>query len=56
MASFFFLRGSRDGSDTGKFVGTIATQLAQRYAAFKSLLVKAILNDESISSRTLKDQ
>jgi hypothetical protein len=40
----------------GKFVGTIATQLAQRSTAFKSLLVKAISNNEGISSRILKDQ
>ena len=56
MASFFFLRGGGDVSHAGKFVSTIAIQLAQKCAAFKSLLVKAILNDEGISSRTLKDQ
>jgi hypothetical protein len=40
----------------GKFVGTIATQLAQRSTAFKPLLVKAISNNEGISSRISKDQ
>ncbi|OCK78068.1 purine and uridine phosphorylase, partial [Lepidopterella palustris CBS 459.81] len=55
-ASFFFSRGGGDVSHAGKFAGTIAFQLAQRCAAFKSLLVKAISNDEGISSRTLKDQ
>ena len=56
MASFFFSRGGGDVSHAGKFVGTIAQQLARRCTAFKSLLVKAISNDESISSKTLKDQ
>ncbi|KAF2187654.1 hypothetical protein K469DRAFT_540708, partial [Zopfia rhizophila CBS 207.26] len=39
-----------------KLVQTITSQLAQRCAAFKSFLVKAISNDEGISGRTLKDQ
>ncbi|KAJ9646981.1 hypothetical protein H2199_001967 [Coniosporium tulheliwenetii] len=56
MASFFFSRGGGDVSHAGKFVGTIASQLAGRCAAFKSFLVKAISNDEGISSRTLRDQ
>ena len=56
MASFFFSRGGGDVSHAGKFVGTIAQQLAQRCDAFKSLLVEAISNDQGISSRTLKDQ
>ena len=56
MASFFFSRGGGDVGHVGKFVGTIAIQLAQRSAAFKSLLAKAISNDEGISSRILKDQ
>ena len=55
-ASFFFSRGGGDVSHAGKFVGTIATQLAQRSTAFKSLLVKAISNDKGISNRILKDQ
>jgi len=56
MASFFFSRGGGDVNHAGKFVGTIAQQLAQKCTAFKSLLVDAISNDEGISSRTLKDQ
>jgi hypothetical protein len=56
MASFFFSRGGGDVSHAGKFVGSIAMQLSQRSAAFKSSLVKAISNDEGISSRTQKDQ
>lgn len=56
MASFFFSRGGEDVGHAEKFVGTIATQLSQRSAAFKSLLVEAISKDEGISSRTLKDQ
>ena len=56
MASFFFSRGGKDVSHIGKFVGITATQLSQRSAAFKSLLVKAILKNEGISNRTLKDQ
>lgn len=38
------------------FVGTIATQLAQRCDDFKSLLAMAILSDSDINSKTLKDQ
>jgi len=56
MASFFFSRGGGDVSHAGKFVGSIAMQLSQRSAAFKSSLVKATSGDEGISSRTLKDQ
>ena len=56
MASFFFSRGGGDVSHAGKFVGTIAQQLAQRCTAFKSLLVETISNDEGISSRTIRDQ
>jgi hypothetical protein len=56
MASFFFSKGGGDVSHAGKFVGTIAQQLAQRCTAFKSLLAEAISNDEGIGSRTLKDQ
>ena len=56
MASFFFSRGSGDVSHADKFVGTIASQLAQRCAAFKKLLIKAISDDEDIKSKTLKDQ
>ena len=56
VASFFFSRGGGDVSHAGKFVGTIATQLAQRSTAFKSLLVKAISKNEGISSSILKDQ
>jgi hypothetical protein len=46
MTSFFFSRGGGDVSHVGKFLGTIATQLSQRSAAFKSLLVEAISKDE----------
>lgn len=42
-------------SHADKFVGTIASQLAQRCAAFKKLLIKAISDDEDIKSKTLKD-
>lgn len=56
MASFFFARGDADVSHAEKFVGTIASQLAQRCIAFRSLLVKAISNDSGITGRTLKDQ
>ncbi|XTI95240.1 hypothetical protein V2W45_1462911, partial [Cenococcum geophilum] len=56
MASFFFSRGGGDVSHTGKFVGTIALQLAQRCAAFKSLLLNAVSNNEVIAGTVLKDQ
>jgi KAP family P-loop domain len=56
MASFFFSRGGGDVSHAGKFVGTIALQLAQRCAAFKSLLLNAVSNNQVIASTVLKDQ
>jgi hypothetical protein len=56
MASFFFSRGDGDVRDAAKFVGSIATQLAYRSPAFKSLLVKVISNDGGIANKTLRDQ
>jgi hypothetical protein len=56
MASFFFSRGGGDVSHAGKFIGTIASQLAQRCVAFESFLIKAKSNDKGISSKTVKDQ
>ena len=56
MASFFFSRGGGDASHVGKFVGTIALQLAQRSAAFEPILRNAISNDKGISRKILKDQ
>ena len=56
VASFFFSRGGGDVSHAGKFVGTIASQLAQRCAAFKNFLIKAISDDKGIGKKTLKDQ
>lgn len=56
MASFFFVRGGGDVSHAKKFVRTIASQLAQRNAVFKSLLVLALLKDPSIRGMILKDQ
>ncbi|KAI9861749.1 MAG: hypothetical protein M1813_005098 [Trichoglossum hirsutum] len=56
MASFFFSRGGGDVSHAGKFVGTIATQLAQRCITFESILDKAISNDKGICGKILRDQ
>jgi KAP family P-loop domain len=56
MASFFFSRGGADVSHAGKFIGTIAVQLAQRCTTFESILNKAISNDKGICGSTLKDQ
>lgn len=55
-ASFFFSRGGGDISHAEKFVGTIATQLAETSDTFKSLLVDAILSQGGITSKVLKDQ
>jgi nucleoside phosphorylase len=55
MATFFFSRGGGDVSHAEKFVGTIASQLAQRCAAYKSFLVKTISN-KGIAGTVLKDQ
>jgi hypothetical protein len=56
MASFFFSRDDNDVRRAEKFVGTVATQLAERSDKFKSLLENAISNDKGISARVLKDQ
>ena len=55
VASFFFSRGGGDLSYT-KFVGTVATQLAQKSQGFKDLLQKAITEDRGIVQRVLRDQ
>jgi hypothetical protein len=46
MASSFFSKGGGHANYAGKLVGTIATQLAERSAAFKSLLVDVTSKDE----------
>ena len=56
LASFFFSRGGGDTSHAGKFVGTIAAQLAQRLPDYKDVLLKAISNDQGIVQRVLRDQ
>ncbi|KAI9765684.1 MAG: hypothetical protein M1840_007242 [Geoglossum simile] len=56
ITSFFFSGGGGGAGHAGKFVGTIASQLAQRCAAFKSFLVEAISSDEDFGNRIVKDQ
>lgn len=56
MASFFFSRDGGDVIHTDKFVGTIASQLAQTCPDFKKLLIRAISDNEDIKSKILIDQ
>lgn len=56
VASYFFERGGGDTRNATKFVGTIATQLADKSPKFKSLLRKAVSQDEGIVHRVLRDQ
>ena len=56
VASFFFSRGDGDTGHAGKFVRTIAAQLAHKSPVFKDLLRKAISEDKGIVQRLLRDQ
>jgi hypothetical protein len=56
MASFFFSRGGGDVSHAGKFVSTIAEQLANKSEIFKDLIRGVISKDQGIMRRVLKDQ
>jgi hypothetical protein len=55
-ASFFFSRGGGDVSHTGKFAGSIAVQLAQRFPAYRDLIHTAISNNRGIVDKILEDQ
>ena len=56
VASYFFSRGGDDAGNATKFVSTIARQLANKLPKFKEQLRKALLKDEGILHRILKDQ
>ncbi|RMZ92596.1 hypothetical protein DV736_g166, partial [Chaetothyriales sp. CBS 134916] len=56
VASYFFSRGGGDTSRATKFVGTIATQIAQKSPEFKKLLQKTVSQDGGIVERVLRDQ
>lgn len=56
VASFFFSRGGGDVSHAGKFVGSIATQLAQKSPAYRNVLEEVIKRDHGIVNRVVKEQ
>jgi hypothetical protein len=55
-ASFFFSRGSGDVSHAGKFVTSIAVQLANSVPTLHRIIYKAITEHSDIPSRSLHDQ
>jgi NACHT domain len=55
-ASFFFSRGGGDASHAGKFVTTIAVQLANNVLSLKHYICEAITDRSDITSRSLRDQ
>jgi hypothetical protein len=55
-ASFFFSRGGGDVSHAGKFVTSIAIQLANNVPNLKRHICEAIENRSDIASRSLSDQ
>ena len=55
-ASFFFSRGGEDVSHSGKFVTSIAVQLAEKSVALQRTICEAILGQSNIASQTLRDQ
>jgi hypothetical protein len=55
-ASFFFSRGGGDVIHAGKFVTTVAIQLAENVPPLKRHIYKAISDDNTIASQGLRDQ
>jgi hypothetical protein len=55
-ASFFFSRGGGDASHAGKFVTSIAVQLASSVSILQRYICDAISEDNNITSRGLRDQ
>jgi hypothetical protein len=55
-ASFFFSRGGGDVGNAGKFVTSIAVQLASNVPPFKRHVCEAIEERPNISSQPLRDQ
>lgn len=56
MASFFFKRGGGDTGHARQFVGTIATQLANKNTSFRELLQNAVSTDQGIVECVMRDQ
>jgi hypothetical protein len=55
-ASFFFTRGGGDASHAGKFVTSIARQLASNIPSLQSLICEAIAEWNDIAIQSLRDQ
>ncbi|CAN9385388.1 unnamed protein product [Alternaria alternata] len=55
-ASFFFSRGGGDVEDAGKFVTSLAVQLARNVPSVKQLISDAIAERDDIASQSLRDQ
>jgi hypothetical protein len=55
-ASFFFSRGGGDAGDAGKFVTSLAVQLARNVPALKQLISDAVEKRDDIASQSLRDQ
>jgi len=55
-ASFFFSRGGGDVSHAGKFVSSIAVQLANSIPTICQFIYNAIMECNDIASRSLRDQ
>ncbi|KAK6499978.1 hypothetical protein TWF481_010335 [Arthrobotrys musiformis] len=55
-ASFFFSRGGGDLSHAGKFVTTVAIQLANRFKPLKRYVCEAIQNNRNIANESLRVQ
>lgn len=55
-ASFFFSRGGGDVGHAGKFVTTIAVQLARHVPAYRQHICNTIEQHKDIASQSLRDQ
>ncbi|KAJ6212919.1 vegetative incompatibility protein HET-E-1 [Bipolaris maydis] len=55
-ASFFFSRGGGDVGHAGKFVTSIAVQLARNVPALKQRISDAVAERDDIASQSLRDQ
>jgi hypothetical protein len=55
-ASFFFSRGGGDAGHAGKFVTSIAVQLARNVPALKRRISDAVVERDDIASQSLRDQ
>jgi hypothetical protein len=55
-ASFFFSRGGGDAGHAGKFVTSLAVQLARNVPALKQRISDAVVERDDIASQSLRDQ